>query len=107
MVITSAIQEISGSILGYIGWKALDSGYRRDGDFSSLLCVLTGAGVHSASYKMSTGDFPRAAERTELKFEELSQKVLILAFLKWATGSTLLPLLENCIYVFCPLSSQG
>ena len=28
------------------------------GDFSSFLCVQTGPGVHSASYKMSTGAFP-------------------------------------------------
>ena len=33
-------------------------GCRRGGDFSSLLRVQTGPGVHSASYKMSTGDFP-------------------------------------------------
>ena len=31
---------------------------RRDGDFSSLLHVHTGPGVHSAFYKMSTEDFP-------------------------------------------------
>ena len=29
-----------------------------DGDFSSLLHVQTGPGVHSISYKMSTGGFP-------------------------------------------------
>ena len=28
------------------------------GDFSSLLRVQTGPGVHSTSYKMSTGEFP-------------------------------------------------
>ena len=42
-----------------------DPGCRRGGDFSSLLRVQTGPGVHSASYKMSTGVFPgvKAAER--------------------------------------------
>ena len=30
----------------------------RGGDFASLLCVQTGPGVNSASYKMSTGGFP-------------------------------------------------
>ena len=29
------------------------------GDFSSLLHVQTGPGVHSTSYQMSTGAFPR------------------------------------------------
>ena len=29
------------------------------GDFSSLLRVQTGSGVHSTSYKMSTGEFLR------------------------------------------------
>ena len=29
------------------------------GDFSSLFRVQTGPGVHSTSYKMSTGEFPR------------------------------------------------
>ena len=29
------------------------------GDFSSLLPVQTGTGVHSTSYKMSTGEFLR------------------------------------------------
>ena len=28
------------------------------GDFSSLLSVQTGPGVHSTSYKMSSGEFP-------------------------------------------------
>ena len=37
----------------------LDPGCRRGGDFSSLLRVQTGPGVHSTSYEMSTGGFPR------------------------------------------------
>ena len=36
-----------------------DPGCRRGGDFSLLLRVQTGPGVHSPSYKMSTGEFPR------------------------------------------------
>ena len=42
------------------GWTArVRSGCRRGGDFSSLLRVQTGPGVHSTSYKVSTGEFPR------------------------------------------------
>ena len=40
------------------GLPGFDPGCRRGGDFSSLLRVQTGSGVHSASYKMSTGVFP-------------------------------------------------
>ena len=36
-----------------------DPGCRRGGDFSSLLRVQTGPGVHSTSYKMSSEEFPR------------------------------------------------
>ena len=43
----------------WVGWPGFDPGCRRGGDFSSsLLHVQTGPGVHSTSYKMSTGDFP-------------------------------------------------
>ena len=41
------------------GKARFDPGCWRGGDFSSLLCVQTGPGVHSASYKMSTGEFPQ------------------------------------------------
>ena len=41
------------------GRPGFDPGCRRGGDFSSLLRVQTGPGVHSTSYKMSTGEFPR------------------------------------------------
>ena len=40
------------------GRPGFDPGCRRGGDFSSLFRVQTGPGVHSASYKMSTGGFP-------------------------------------------------
>ena len=40
------------------GQPGFDPGCRRGRDFSSLLRVQTGPGVHSASYKMSTGCFP-------------------------------------------------
>ena len=42
----------------WAGRPGFDPGYRKGGDFSSLLCVQTGPGVNSASYKMSTGAFP-------------------------------------------------
>ena len=35
-----------------------DPGGRKGGEFSSLLRVQTGSGVHSASYNMSTWAFP-------------------------------------------------
>ena len=41
------------------GRPGFDPGCRRSGDFSSLLLVQTGPGVHSTSYKMSTGEFLR------------------------------------------------
>ena len=41
------------------GRPQFDPGCRRGGDFSSLLHVQTGPEVHSASYKMITGGFPR------------------------------------------------
>ena len=41
------------------GRPGFDPGCRRGGDFYSLLRVQTGPGVHSTSYKMSTGEFPR------------------------------------------------
>ena len=41
------------------GRPGFDPGCRRGGDFSSLLRVQTGPGVHSTSYKMSTGEFLR------------------------------------------------
>ena len=43
----------------WAGRLGFDPGYRRGGDFSALLRVQTGTGVHLASYKMSTGCFPR------------------------------------------------
>ena len=36
-------------------WPGFEPGFRRGGDFSSHLRVQTGRGVHSASYKISTG----------------------------------------------------
>ena len=39
------------------GQPGFDPGCRSGGDFSSLLRVQTGPGVHSTSYKMSTGEF--------------------------------------------------
>ena len=49
-----------------MGWTArvqpqVPEGWR----FSSLLRVQTGPGVHSASYKMSTGAFPRGVNVAE------------------------------------------
>ena len=38
-------------------------GCRRGGDLSLLLRDQTGPGVHSTSYKMSTGEFPRGLRR--------------------------------------------
>ena len=37
------------------GWPGLDPGFGGGEDYSSLLRVQTGPGVHSASYKMSIG----------------------------------------------------
>ena len=42
----------------WAGRPGFDPGCRRSADFSSLLRVHIGPGVHSASYKMSTGAFP-------------------------------------------------
>ena len=52
----------SGKALGY-GLDGLGVG--GGGDFSSLLRVQTGPGVHSTSYKMSTGEFPRGVKAAE------------------------------------------
>ena len=42
------------------GWTArVRSRVSEGGDFSSHLRVQTGPGVHSTSYKMSTGEFSR------------------------------------------------
>ena len=41
------------------GWPGFNPGCRRGGDFSSVVRVQTGPEVHSVSYKMSTGGFPR------------------------------------------------
>ena len=41
------------------GRPGFDPGCRKGGDFSSSLHVQTGPGVHSTSYKMSTGEFLR------------------------------------------------
>ena len=38
--------------------RAGHPGCRTGGDFSLLLRAQTGPGIHSASYKMSTGCFP-------------------------------------------------
>ena len=45
----------------YLGVPGFDPGCRRGGDFSSVLRVWTGPGVHSTSYKMSrpTREFSR------------------------------------------------
>ena len=40
------------------GQPGFNPGCRRGGDFSPLLRIQTGPGVHSASYKMSTEGFP-------------------------------------------------
>ena len=56
----------SGKALGYgLDGPGSIPGVGGGGDFSSLLRVQTGPGVHSTSYKMSTGGFPgvKAAER--------------------------------------------
>ena len=42
----------------WAGQLRFDPKCQRGGDFSSLLRVRPGPGVHSASYKMSTRDFP-------------------------------------------------
>ena len=47
-----------GAWLG-AGRPGFDSGYRKSGDSSPALLIETDPGVHSASYKMSTGCFPR------------------------------------------------
>ena len=55
------IGEISWDEIGEMG-KRLEEPKQSDfrgEDFSSLLRVQTGPEVHSASYKMSTGGFPR------------------------------------------------
>ena len=59
--ISPLTQDGPGGLSGKAGRPAC----RRDGDFSSLLRVQTAPGVHSTSYKMSTGDFPgvKTAER--------------------------------------------
>ena len=45
----------SGKVLDYrLDGMSLIPGVRGGGDFSSLLCVQTGPGIHSTSYKMST-----------------------------------------------------
>ena len=50
----------SGKALSYgLDGPGSIPGVGRGGDFSSLLRVQTGPEVHSASYKMSTGGFPR------------------------------------------------
>ena len=41
------------------GRPGFDPGCQRGGDFSTLLRVQTGPGVHSTTYKMSTGEFLR------------------------------------------------
>ena len=53
----------NGKAFGYgLGRPGFDPGCLRGGDSSSLLRVQTGPGVHSASYKMNTGDFPRGKD---------------------------------------------
>ena len=41
------------------GRQGFDPGCRRRGDFSSLLCIQTGPGVHLTFYKISTVAFPQ------------------------------------------------
>ena len=48
----------SGKALGYgLDGPGLIPGVGGGGDFTSLLRVQTGPGVHSISYKMSSGEF--------------------------------------------------
>ena len=55
-----------GKVLGYgLGWHRFNPGCRRGGDFSSLLHVQTGPGIHSASYKMSAGGLSPRAKTAE------------------------------------------
>ena len=50
----------SGKALGYgLYGPGSIPGVGGGGDFSSLLRVHTGPEIHSASYNMSTGGFPR------------------------------------------------
>ena len=50
----------SGKALGYgLDGSGSIPGVGGGGNFSSLFLVQTGPEVHSASYKMSTGGFPR------------------------------------------------
>ena len=43
----------------WAGRPGFDPCCRKSGDFSSFLRVQTGPEIHSASYKMSIGGFPR------------------------------------------------
>ena len=55
MIFYDCDDKMNGEALGYgLGRPWFEPGCRRDGDFSSLLRVQTGTGVHSASYKMIT-----------------------------------------------------
>ena len=49
----------------WAGRPGFDPGCRRGGDFTSLLHVQTGPGVHSTSYKMSPGEFLRGVKVAE------------------------------------------
>ena len=64
-----------------------DSECGRGGDFSSLLHVQTGPEVHSASYKMSTGGFPRGSRRPSIGLATLPLPSAV-AVNMWTLAST-------------------
>ena len=82
-------------------WGQLDSyslGYVLDGpgsipsaggggDFSSLLHVQTGSVVHSTSYKISTGEFPRGYRRPSVWLATLPHPSAV-AVNMWTLAST-------------------
>ena len=53
------MREATEGLENELGYRLDDPGVGGGGDFSSLLRVQTGPGVHSTFYKMSTGEFPR------------------------------------------------
>ena len=65
-----------------------DPGYRRGGDFSSLVCVLAGPGAHSASYKISTvGGVRRRIRRPSVGLATLPFPSAVAVYM-WNLAST-------------------
>ena len=68
------------------GRAGFDPACRR-GDFSSLLRVQTGPGVHSTSCKMSTGDSPRGQRRPRVGLATLLLPSAVTVYM-WTLPST-------------------